>query len=128
MVAEMACASRPFEVFPMVVTEIQDLIASGQLRQTDVLVDPNAITAPGSITVYLEPLFVGGVTGVMPGSTCMVTAYTSNYDRLHGDEDLSTLTWITLHAIDTVGVVHAVLMRTAVLLTPVRTLVLTGSH
>lgn len=128
MVAEMACASRPFEVFPMVVTEIQDVISSGQLRQSDLLVDPNSITRPGSITVHLEPLYAGGVTGVMPGSSCMVTAYTSNYDRLHSDEDLSTMTYLTLHAIDTVGIVHAMLMRLQVVLTPVRSLVLTGGH
>ena len=42
MTAEMACASEPFTVIPMVVTEFQDVISSGQLRQSDLLVDPGA--------------------------------------------------------------------------------------
>lgn len=43
MTAELMCASRPFEVIPMVVTDIQSVISSGQLRQTDLLVDPNQV-------------------------------------------------------------------------------------
>jgi multidrug resistance efflux pump len=128
MLAEMTCASTPFKVFPMIVTEIQDVISSGQLRQSDLLVDPASVTTPGSITVYLEPLYAGGVTGVMPGSTCQVMAYTSNYDRLHSDEEMSGLTWLTLHAIDAVGMVHAILLRINLVLAPARTLVLSGAH
>lgn len=128
MLAEMTCSSTPFQVFPMIVIEIQDVISSGQLRQTDLLVDPNAVVVPGSITVHLAPLYADGVTGVKPGSTCEVMAYTSNYDRLHSDEDLSTLSWVTLHAIDTVGIVHAILLRMKLVLAPVRTLVLSGAH
>lgn len=128
MTAEMSCASRPFTVIPMVVTEFQDTISSGQLRQSDLLIDPMQITTPGSVLVYLQPMFEGGTAGIQPGSTCFVNAYTSNYDRLHSDEDLGTMTRIALHAVDTVGLVHAMLLRLQVLIVPVKTLVLSGAH
>lgn len=128
MTAEMACASRPFVVIPMVITEFQDVISSGQLRQTDLLVDPNQVTTPGTVIVYMEPIFAGGIDGIPPGSTCFANAYTSNYDRLHSGEPLSTAQWVALHAIDTVGLVHAALMRLQVLIIPVTSLVFSGGH
>jgi len=51
--------------------------------------------------------------------------YTSNHDRLQSD-DLGSLQRFGLHAIDTVGVVHAMILRIQALLLPVKTLVLTG--
>jgi hypothetical protein len=57
-----------------------------------------------------------------------VNAYTSNHERLHGDEDLSGPTWLWLHAVDAVGLVHAILLRSQALLLPVRSLVLSGGH
>ena len=39
--------SKPFIVIPMVITEFQDVISSGQLRQTDLLIDPNQVAQPG---------------------------------------------------------------------------------
>lgn len=128
MTAEMSCASRPFTVIPMVVSDFQDVISSGQLRQTDLLIDSNQVVQPGSVMVYLEPMFAGGIDGIPPGSTCFANAYTSNYDRLHSDEDLGMGTWLALHVIDTVGLVHAMLMRLQVLIVPVSSLVLKGGH
>lgn len=127
MAAEMTCRSRPFVVIPMVVTEVQDVISSGQLRQSDLLVDASQVVAPGSLMVYMEPMFEGGIDGIAPGSTCMANLYTSNHDRLQ-TEDLSTAKFITLHAIDAVGLVHAMLLRLQVMIIPVRSLVLTGGH
>lgn len=62
-------------------------------------------------------------------------------DRLHDDpaavpmtagllseEGLSTPKWLFLHVIDTVGVVHAIILRIQALLLPVQTLVLSGGH
>jgi multidrug resistance efflux pump len=128
MTAEMSCASRPFVVIPMVITEFQDVIAAGQLRQSDLLVDASQVIAPGSVMVYLEPMFEGGTDNIPPGSTCFANAYTSNYDRLHSDEDLSSVQALTLHAIDTVGLVHAMLLRLEVLVVPVTSLVFSGGH
>lgn len=128
MTAEALCYSQPFTVIPMVVTGVQSVIATGQFQATDRLVDPAAAPPPGSVLTFLEPMYEGGFDRVPPGSSCIVNAYTSNYDRLHSDEDLSTGTRVWLHAVDTVGIVHAILLRSQALLMPVRALVLSGGH
>ncbi|RWP19933.1 HlyD family secretion protein [Mesorhizobium sp.] len=125
MVAEATCISMPMTIIPMVVTEVQDLIATGQVRASDQLIDAQQVVGPGTITVFLEPLFQGGFEGVPPGSSCIANAYTNNHDRL-SEEGLSTSKWLFFHVIDTVGVVHAVILRIQALLLPVQTLVLSG--
>jgi multidrug resistance efflux pump len=125
MVAEATCISMPMTIIPMVVTEVQDLIATGQVRASDQLIDAQQVVRPGTITVFLEPLFQGGFEGVPPGSSCIANAYTNNHDRL-SEEGLSTSKWLFLHVIDTVGVVHAIILRIQALLLPVQTLVLSG--
>ena len=127
MVAEAACTSVPFRIIPLVVTDVQSVIAAGQLRPTDQLVDPIQVSRPGAITAYLEPLFQGGLEALPPGSSCVVNAYTSNHDRLESG-DLGALHRIGLHMIDAVGVVHAAILRLQAILLPVRTLVLSGGH
>ncbi|MET0222743.1 MAG: HlyD family secretion protein [Tardiphaga sp.] len=127
MIAEVACISKPFTVIPMVVTEVQELIATGQFRASDQLIDAQQVKAPGTITVYLEPLYEGGFEGVPPGSSCLANAYTSNHDALE-DPNISTWRWLYLHMIDAVGVVHAVILRIQALLLPVQTLVFSGGH
>ena len=127
MVAEVACISKPLTIIPMVVTEVQDLIATGQVRGSDQLIDPQQAGRPGTITVFLEPLFEGGFADVPPGSHCIANAYTNNHDLLE-EEGLSTAKWAFLHVIDTVGVVHALILRIQALLLPVQMLVLSGEH
>lgn len=125
MVAEAACISKPMTIIPMVIIEVQELIAAGQVRGSDQLIDPQDAVKPGTITVYMEPLFKGGIDDVPPGSSCIVNAYTNNHDLLSA-EGLSTPKWVFLHVIDTVGVVHALILRIQALLFPVQTLVLAG--
>jgi multidrug resistance efflux pump len=125
MVAEVACISKPLAIIPMVVTEVQDLIAAGQVRPTDQLIDPIQARQPGTIMVFLEPLFTGGFDGIPPGSHCIANAYTNNHDRLT-HEQLGAAQWVFLHAIDTVALVHAMILRVQALLLPVQTLVLSG--
>jgi multidrug resistance efflux pump len=127
MVGEVTCISKPMTIIPMVVTEVQDLIAAGQIQASDRLIDAQQVLAPGTITVYLEPLFAGGFDGVPPGSSCIANAYTNNHDRLD-DPDMGAGQWVFLHVIDTVGVVHAIILRIQALLLPVQTLVLSGGH
>jgi len=128
MLAEISCASYPFRIVPMVVTGVQDVIASGQFRPSDQLIDPRERTArPGSLTVRLEPLFEGQSDPIPPGSACVANAYTSFHDRLD-DPDLGFWTKLGMHGVETVGIVHAILLRSQTLLLPVRSLVLTGSH
>jgi multidrug resistance efflux pump len=125
MIGEAACISNPMKIIPLVVVEVQDLIASGQVRASEQLIDAQQMTVPGTIAVFLEPLYEGGLDGVPPGSSCIVNAYTDNHDQL-GDAGLSTSKWLFLHVIDTVGVVHAIILRVQALLLPVQTLVLSG--
>lgn len=125
MYAEMGCLSKPFTVIPMVITEVQDVIPSGQVRPTDALRDPQDNRRPGTLTVFMEPLYKGQADGIPPGSSCIANAYTNNHDLL-GDPELSTGRWLFLHMVDTVGVVHALLLRIQMLLMPVQTLVFTG--
>lgn len=127
MVAEVTCVSKPMTIIPMVVTDVQELIATGQVRASDQLIDTQQVARPGTITVYLEPLFQGGFEGIPPGSSCIANAYTDNYEMLH-TQDLSTPTRLYLHLIDTVGIVHAIVLRIQALLLPVKTLVFSGGH
>ncbi len=125
MIGEVTCSAKPFVIIPMVVTEVQDVIASGQLRPTDQLIDVQNLARPGTLTAFLEPLYPGGLDGIPPGSNCIANAYTSNHDRL-ASPDVGALERFWLHMIDTVGLVHAMILRLQALLLPVQTLVLGG--
>lgn len=125
MTAEVLCIAKPLTIIPMVVTGVQDVIAAGQLRPTDQLIDAAQPARPGSLTVFLEPIYEGGIADIPPGSRCIANAYTSNHDRLD-DPDVGIFEWLGLHAVDTVGVVHAILIRIQALLLPIKTLVLSG--
>jgi len=128
MLAEITCMSQPFAIIPMVVSSVQPVIAAGQYRPSDRLVDASVQAAPGSLLVYLQPLYAGQAEPIPPGSTCIGNAYTDNRERLHDNPDLGTLQRVALHTVDTVGIVHAFLLRIQALLLPVRTLVFTGHH
>jgi multidrug resistance efflux pump len=125
MIAEATCISRPWVIIPLVVTTVQDFIAAGQFRATEVLIDPQNLQRPGSILVFLEPLYKGGLDGVTPGSSCIVNAYTSNHDVI-ADPKTGALKGFALHAVDATGLVHALLLRIQALLLPIKTLVLSG--
>ena len=125
MIAEATCIARPFKILPMVVSEVQTVIAAGQIRPTDQLIDVQQLGQPGTITVFLEPLYAGELTGVPPGSSCIANAYTNNHDAL-ADPEIGTGRWVFLHVVDTVGLVHAMIIRMQAMLLPVQTLVLGG--
>jgi multidrug resistance efflux pump len=127
MIGEAVCVSVPFTIIPLVVTEVQSVVPAGQIRPSDQLLDPLQVTRPGTITVYLEPLFAGGLDAMPPGSSCIVNAYTSNHDRLQSP-DPGGLQRLALHGIDAVGLVHAAILRLQAIFLPVRTLVLSGGH
>jgi len=67
-ITEVVCMSKPFSVIPMVVTRVQPVVAAGQLKPSDVLLDAQQRARPGTLTVVMEPLYEGGLTDVMPGS------------------------------------------------------------
>jgi multidrug resistance efflux pump len=126
MAAEATCVSKPWTVIPMVVTEVQAVIAAGQFRGGEQLIDPQQVTRPGTILVFLEPLYAGGLDGVTPGSSCFANAYSSNHELLASSKDLGTVRRFALHAVDATAVVHALLLRIQALFLPIKTLVLTG--
>ncbi len=127
MIGEVACSAKPWTIIPVVVTQVQDVIAAGQIRGTDQLVDLQQVQQGGTITAYMEALYPGQLDGIPPGSNCVANAYTSNEERL-ATEDLSEVTRIGLHVVDTVGLVHAMLLRLQAVLLPFTTLVLGGGH
>ena len=124
MIAEAACTSLPWTIIPMVVTSVQDYIAAGQFRGGEQLIDASA-AKPGTILVFLEPLAKDGLSDVTAGSGCIVNAYTSNHEEI-SSKDTPALKGFVLHAIDTVGLVHAMLLRIQALVLPIKTLVLGG--
>jgi multidrug resistance efflux pump len=125
MIAEVTCFSLPYKIIPMIVSGVQDTIASGQFRPGDQLIDLQDRTRPGTLTVFMKPLFEGQIDKIPPGSKCIANAYTNKYDALE-NEDLSTPRWILYHIIDTVGLVQALLLRIQTLMLPVQILVLSG--
>ena len=125
MIAEVTCVSKPFSVIPMVVTNVQDYIAAGQFRGGEQLVDPQQVARPGTLLVFLEPLFKGGLDGVTPGSSCIANAYSNNHDIIVA-KDTGTFRAIMLHAVDALALVHALILRLQALVLPFQTLVFSG--
>ena len=125
MIAEVTCVSKPFTVIPMVVTNVQDYIAAGQFRGGEQLVDPQQVARPGTLLVFLEPLFKGGLDGVTPGSSCIANAYSNNHDIIVA-KDTGTFRAIMLHAVDALALVHALILRLQALVLPFQTLVFSG--
>ncbi len=125
MVAEATCISKPWVVIPMVVTNVQDYIAAGQFRGGEQLIEAQQVARPGTILVFLEPIFKGGLEGVTPGSSCIANAYTSNHELISSGK-LGSFKSFALHVVDATGLVHALLLRIQALLLPIKTLVLSG--
>ena len=125
MIVEVTCIAKPWQTVPMVVTDVQNVIASGQARPTDQLVDVQQFAKSGTITVIMEPLYAGQLDDLPQGGSCIANAYTSNHEALE-DPDIGALHRFALHAIDTVGIVHAMILRIQALLLPIQTLVLGG--
>src|SRR5580698_6241790 len=123
MVAEATCISKPWTIIPMVVTGEQDYIAAGQFRGGEQLLDAQQVRAPGTILAFMEPIYKGGLEGVTPGSSCIVNAYTSNHDLI-ASRETGAFKGLVLHAVDAVGIVHAMLLRVQALVLPIKTLVL----
>ncbi|MEP4485570.1 MAG: biotin/lipoyl-binding protein [Halioglobus sp.] len=123
--AEITCMSKPFTVIPMVVVRVVDVIAAGQLRPTDSLVDIEARAKPGTLTVAMEPLYANGLAGVLPGTKCLANAYTNNHEEI-ASGDLGLGSYLFLHMVDAVGIVHAIILRIQALVLPVKTLVFAG--
>jgi hypothetical protein len=73
----------------------------------------------------MEPLYPGQLDDLPQGGSCIANAYTNNHEALQ-DPATGTLRQFGLHAIDAIGLVHAMILRIQALLLPVQTLVLGG--
>ena len=125
MVAEATCISKPWVIIPLVVTNVQNYIAAGQFRGGEQLLEAQNTVRPGTILVFMEPLYKDGLEGVTAGSSCIANAYTSNHELISSGK-LSTFKSFALHVVDATGLVHAMLLRIQALLLPIKTLVLSG--
>lgn len=125
MFGEVTCFSLPYTIIPVRVTAVQDFLPSGQFRPTDRLLDVQDFARPGTVIATLQPVFEGSSVRVPRGSSCIANVYTSNHERLAAD-NVSFGERLFLHAVDTVAVVHALLLRIQALLVPVQLLVLSG--
>jgi len=122
MIAEVTCISKPLTIIPMVVISVQDFVAAGQVRSGEQLFDVQQVTRPGTLTVFLEPLYEGGLDGVTQGSSCIANAYTNNHDLL-AKPDVGFARRVWLHVIDTIGIVHAMILRLQALVLPLKVLI-----
>lgn len=125
MVAEATCISKPWVIIPLVVTNVQNYIAAGQFRGGEQLLEAQNTVRPGTILVFMEPIYKDGLDGVTPGSSCVANAYTSNHELIASGK-LSAFKSFALHVVDATGLVHAILLRIQALLLPIKTLVLSG--
>jgi hypothetical protein len=62
---------------------------------------------------------------VTPGSSCIANAYSSNHDLVASGQ-VEGARGLALHAVDAVGLVHAMILRIQALLLPIQTLVYAG--
>jgi multidrug resistance efflux pump len=122
MIAEATCVSKPLTIIPLVVTGVQDYVAAGQIRSAEQLIDVQNIAKPGTLTVYLEPLYQGGLDDVTEGSNCLANVYTNNHALLQ-KPGLGFLQRLSLHTIDTIGIVHALILRLQALVLPIKVLI-----
>ena len=125
MIAEVTCASKPFTIIPMVVTEVQDFVAAGQFRGGEQLIDPTQVSKSGTLLVFLEPLYKGGLDGVTPGSSCIANAYSNNHDAINAP-GTGAMKGFALHAVDALALVHALILRLQALVLPFKVLVFSG--
>ena len=125
MVAEATCISKPWVIIPLVVTNVQNYIAAGQFRGGEQLLEAQNTGRPGTILVFMEPIYKGGLDGVTAGSSCVANAYTSNHELIASGK-VGSFKSFALHVVDATGLVHALLLRIQALLMPVKTLVLSG--
>jgi len=125
MIAEATCVSKPMAIIPLVVTRVQDVIAAGQIIQTNQLTELQKIGPPGTVLAFLEPLYPGVLDNVPPGSSCIANVYSNNHDLLVS-KDIGTLQKTYLHIVDTVALVHALIIRLQAIVLPLKVLVFGG--
>ena len=124
MSAEAVCFSKPLSIIPLVVTDLQDFVATGQFKAGEQLIDIAQIRQPGTLLTFLEPMYEGCLDGVTPGSSCIVNAYSNHHEEIQSEKNFFRRTY--LHIVDTVALVHAIILRAQALFMPLQILVFGG--
>jgi multidrug resistance efflux pump len=127
MIAEATCISKPMTIIPLYVSSVQDVIAAGQITGTPLLTEMQKIGPPGTVLAILEPLFEGGLQDVPAGSSCIANLYSNNHDLLES-KDIGSLQRAYLHMVDTVALIHALVLRMQAVVLPLKALVFSGGH
>lgn len=122
MLVEITCASKPLSIVPMVVDDIQDVIAAGQFRPGDALLDQQDRARPGTITVFLRPIFPSHLDHIPQGSACVGVAYTSRAKEIE-DGEIAGLSAFVARIVDGMGIANAIVLRAQAILLPVKVLV-----
>jgi multidrug resistance efflux pump len=125
MVAEATCITKPMTIIPLVVTNVQNVIAAGQILQTNQLTEMAKLGPPGTVLVFLQPLYEGVLDRVPPGSSCIANLYSNNHERLQS-KDIGTGEFLYLHFVDAVALVHALVLRLHAVVLPLQALVFKG--
>jgi multidrug resistance efflux pump len=125
MIAEATCITKPMTIIPLVVTKVQDVIAAGQILETNQLTELQKIGPPGTVLAFLEPLYPGVLDEVPPGSSCVANVYSNNHELIES-KDTGSLMRIYLHIVDTVALVHALIIRMQAIVLPLKALVFGG--
>ncbi len=81
--------------------------------------------APGTVLALLEPLYQGGLDNVPPGSSCIANLYSNNHEQLQS-KDIGTAKFVYLHIVDTVALIHALVLRLQAVVLPLKALVFGG--
>ena len=101
------------------------MIAAGQITGSNLLTEMQKIGPPGTVLAFLEPLYEGGLDGVPPGSSCIANVYSNHHDQLES-KDIGSLEKVYLHIVDTVALVHALVLRLQAIVLPLKALVFGG--
>lgn len=122
MLVEITCASKPLTIVPMVVDEVQGAIAAGQFRPGDTLLDQQDRARPGTVTVFLAPIFPDHLENIPLGSACAGVAYTSRAQEIEAGE-ITGMSAFVARIVDGMGIANAIVLRAQAILLPVKVLV-----
>ncbi|MEP1931358.1 MAG: biotin/lipoyl-binding protein [Hoeflea sp.] len=122
MLVEITCASKPLNVIPMVIDEVQEAIAAGQFRPGDALLDQQDRARPGTVTALLKPVFPKHLEGVPLGSACAGVAYSNRAEKIETGA-ISGISAVVARIVDGMGIANAIVVRVQAILLPVKALV-----
>ena len=123
MAAEVTCVSTPWTVIPMVVTDVQDFIAAGQFRGGEQLIDAQQVTRPGTLLVFLEPLYGVGLRSYAGQQLHRQRLLEQpRHDRAKETGAMRRVAFMPWMRLDC----HALILRLQALVLPFKTLVFSG--